>query len=130
MLMLVTVPDAAAGDVEPALASLTRQGYKVTCGSATQDRDDAHAGWVPYRVEVRGADHEGIVHQIAQGLSRQGISIESAETGTTEAPISGTPLFAMTALVMVPPDLPEAEWTSAVVDAAAVSNVDVEVTAI
>ena len=76
-----------------------------------------------------GADHEGIVHEIAQGLSGQGISIESMETGVAEAPVSGTPLFSMTALVVVPPHLGESEWIGVLAEAGNQANVDIEVVA-
>jgi len=130
VLMLASVPGIKTGDVEDALAGLIGEGYKVTCSVTQGSYDETHAGWRAYRVEVRGADHEGIVHKIAFGLSQQGISIESAETATTEAPISGTPLFTMNALVMVPPDTLEGDWTQALMEAGSVSNVDVEVTEI
>ncbi len=76
---------------------------------------------------MSGADHEGIVHEITSELSARGITIESAETGIAEAPVSGAPLFFMNALVLVPPDLVEAEWIAAAVDAGQSANVEVEV---
>jgi glycine cleavage system regulatory protein len=50
------------------------------------------------------------------------------DTGTAEAAVSGTPLFFMTALVAVPPELPESEWLPELQDAASHANVDVNVT--
>jgi len=130
VLMLATVPEAQAHAVEPAMQTLVDEGYKLTCGVTKESYDEAHVGWAPYRVEVNGADHEGIVHDIARVLSQQGISIESAETGTTMASVSGTQLFSMTALVMVPPDISDGSWMEQVAEAGANSNVDVEVTAL
>lgn len=128
VLMLASVTEERVADVEPALAALTDQGYKATLSATKECPDESRAGWRSYRLEVRGADHEGIVHEIARGLSQLGISIESAETGTTEASVSGATLFTMTALVVVPPDVDEGDWMDAVAEAGAVSNVDVEVT--
>jgi glycine cleavage system transcriptional repressor len=129
VLMLASVPEERVADVEPALAALTGQGYKVTLSATKGASDESRAGWQSYRIEVRGADHEGIVHEIARGLSQQGISIESAETGTTEASVSGATLFTMTALVVVPPSVAEGDWIETLAEAGAVSNVDVEVIA-
>ncbi len=128
VLMLASVPEERAADVETALEPLTGQGYKATLSATKESSGESRTGWKSYRIEVRGADHEGIVHEIARGLSQQGISIESAETGTTEASVSGATLFTMTALVVVPPEVAEGDWMDTLAEAGAVSNVDVEVT--
>ena len=54
---------------------------------------------------VLGADHMGIIHQIARYLSEQGINLETMTTEVVAAPMSGTPLFTMSAIVKVPPRL-------------------------
>ncbi|HEY3318141.1 MAG TPA: ACT domain-containing protein [Coriobacteriia bacterium] len=126
MLMLVSLPDVELAKLDASLAHLTGAGYKVTA-SRTEERPDEHAGWLPYRIEVMGADHEGIIHRIAHGLSRRGINIESAETETKQAPVSATPLFSMTTLVLVPPELAEPDWRVELEEAAQRANVDVTV---
>ena len=50
-------------------------------------------------------DHPGVVHRISTTLSRLGINIESMETGTYAAPVSGTPIFRMDAAISVPANL-------------------------
>ena len=110
------------------MSHLAQAGYKVTLTPTDPAAASRHAGWAVYRVEVRGADHEGIVHDVARGLSEAGINIESMETGVTEAPLSGTPLFTMTAVVAVPPGLDRARWTADLQEAARLANVDVEAT--
>ena len=47
-------------------------------------------------------DHPGVVYQIAGVLSGLGINIESMETRTYAAPVSGTPLFRLEASLSVP----------------------------
>jgi glycine cleavage system transcriptional repressor len=130
MLMLMSVSPDQASDLEAALARLAERGYKIATSETQQTYAEAHPGWLSYRVEVDGADHEGIVHEIASGLSRRGISIESMETSVSQAPVSGSPLFAMAAIVVVPPGLAEAEWLAALDDAGRQSNVDVRVMAL
>jgi glycine cleavage system transcriptional repressor len=47
-------------------------------------------------------DHPGIVHQISNVLSSMGINIESMETETYAAPVSGAPIFRLEAEISVP----------------------------
>jgi glycine cleavage system transcriptional repressor len=128
ILMLVAIPSERVAELEGAFAGLVEQGYKMTAG-ATKPEPGLHEGWLPYRIEVHGADHEGIIHQVARGLAQRGINIESAETGTTRAAVSGTPLFFMTADVLVPPGLAGTGWETDLDEAARQANVDITVSA-
>ena len=92
------------------------------------DYSKKFAGWLPYQIEVLGADHEGIIYEIAQNLAGQGINFEDVETTTAPAPMSGTPLFKMQATVLVPPDLPFHKWSNALEEIGDRLNVTVEVT--
>jgi glycine cleavage system transcriptional repressor len=58
--------------------------------------------FLPYALTVSCMDHPGIVYQISAILSRLGINIESMETKTYAAPVSGTPIFRLEANVSVP----------------------------
>ena len=57
---------------------------------------------LPYKLTASCMDHPGIVHQISGVLRDLGINIESMETKTYSAPISGTPLFQLEAGLAVP----------------------------
>jgi glycine cleavage system transcriptional repressor len=129
MLLLVSFPEETADDVVSALDALTTAGYQITAGVSRGTYAETHPGWRRYRIDVDGADHEGIVHEIAAGLSRQGISIESMETSLRPAPVSGALLFSMTAEVVVPPQLDEVKWLAALDEAGRLSNVDIRVSA-
>lgn len=129
VLMLVSVPDASAADMAEAFRELTGQGYKVTY-SQTVDSAAERPDWSAYRIEVQGADHEGIIHEIAQGLAKQGVNIESMETSAKPAPTSGTMLFAMIAEVAVPAGLADTDWIDQLGEAGAQANVDIEVVAL
>lgn len=128
ILMSATLPAARAGELESALGDLVSQGYKLTIESATEAPETAYEGWATYRIELSGADHEGIVHEIAHGLSQRGINIESIETWTSRASVTGSPLFNMTATVMVPPSLDAAAWMADLAEAGEHANVDITVT--
>ncbi len=103
MLMLVSFPAENQEALQRDLESLVTQGYKVTVSLTRTVSGGIYPGWLPFQIEVRGADHEGIIHEVARYLSERGIHIEFMETGVTWAPISGAPLFTMTAQVAVPP---------------------------
>src|SRR4051812_13116702 len=105
VLMLVSMPAERAAGLEDDLEALTALGYKGTTTQAEHTYAEAHPGWPPYPIGVQGADHEGIIHQVARYLSERGINIEAMDSETTPAPISGAPLFMMTADVVVPPSL-------------------------
>lgn len=124
-LILVTVPARSAKLVGGAFADLTAQGYRVT--ATPTRRAQARKQWRAFTVRVTGADHEGIIHDIASGLSSAGITIEAMDTGVTEAPVSGSPLFMMTAHILVPPPLSEEEWMGALEEAGRKSGVEIEV---
>ncbi|MDR3637252.1 MAG: ACT domain-containing protein [Isosphaeraceae bacterium] len=127
VLMLVSMPADQFSGLSHDLEALIAEGYRVTTTQAEQSYAEAHPGWLPYRIEVQGADHEGIIHQVAHYLSRQGISIESMESGTTTAPVSGSPLFTMTSEVVVPPALSGVDWAGGLQQVAGQLNLEVRV---
>jgi glycine cleavage system transcriptional repressor len=127
VLMLVSMPADQFSGLGHDLESLIAEGYRVTTTQAERGYAEAHPGWRPFRIEVHGADHEGIIHQVAHYLSRQGISIESMESETTAAPVSGSPLFMMTAEVVVPPSLAGRDWAGGLEQVAGHLNLEVRV---
>ncbi|MHB8772255.1 MAG: glycine cleavage system transcriptional repressor [Syntrophales bacterium] len=130
ILLLASLPEEGLAVLERALPRLVAEGYKVTTTPTDGHAAGACAGWRPYQVELRGADHEGIIHEVAHTLSGCGITIESLDTGTGPAPISGAPLFTMTALIAVPPTLSDRGWRKALEEAAHRLDVEIEVEAV
>ena len=127
VLMLVSLPDERLTSLEATLGDLVRRGYKLTITRTEVQPAAVRTSTSAYRIEVTGADHEGIIHDIAHGLSEQGINIESMETSTTPAPVSATPLFSMKAVVAVPQDLAEEHWRATLAEAARQAGVDASV---
>jgi glycine cleavage system transcriptional repressor len=130
ILMLVSLPAERLAGLDEDLESLTAQGYKVTTTQAEQTHAEAHPGWLPYRIEVQGADHEGIIHEVAHYLSQHNINIESMDSETTPAPISGVPLFTMIAHVVIPPNLSDQDWEAGLEDIGSQMNLEVRVSAV
>lgn len=130
MLMLVSLPEEQSAGLDGDMDALVARGYKVTTSRTEQKAVEMHEGWLPYKIEVEGADHEGIIHEVARYLSERGINIESMETGVGHAPVSASPLFTMTAIVAVPPSLAGQKWEAALQDKGDLLNVDIRVAAL
>ena len=128
VLMLISLADGQDQALDRTIADLAKRGYKITTTPTEQAYAEAHPGWIPYHIEVHGADHEGIIHTIAHGLRLHGISIESMDTATNRAPNSGTPLFSMKASVVVPPELNEKTWQAHLDEVSQEQHVDIRIT--
>jgi glycine cleavage system transcriptional repressor len=55
-----------------------------------------------YQLTASCMDHPGIVYRLSGVLSSLGINIESMETKTYAAPVSGTPIFRLEANISIP----------------------------
>jgi len=126
MLLLVSVPENEAEHLSENAEILSGEGFKVTLTETEWGVSARRKDWLPYRIEVSGANHEGLIHEIAEYLSEQGINIESIDTSVVPAPMSGAPLFTMEAVVVVPPDLPKNKWQDNLEEVADRLNVELE----
>jgi len=127
MLLLVSIPDTETRRLSDNVQNLTGEGFKVSLTETEWGVASRRKDWLPYQINVRGANHEGIIHQISEHLSKQGINIESVDTNVVPAPMSGAPLFTMEAIVVVPPELPKSVWHEKLEEAADRLNVELEV---
>ena len=57
---------------------------------------------VQYKITVTCLDHPGVVHQISSLIASKRINIETMETESYEAPITGSQLFRFEAIVSIP----------------------------
>ncbi len=128
ILMLVAMPEAQIPMLDGDLAVLVADGYKVTTSGTARSGVGERPGWLPYRIEVAGADHEGIIHEVAHFLAGRGINIETVDSETTLAPVSGSPLFAMTARVVAPPTVAGQGWEAGLEEIAERMNLEIRVT--
>jgi len=81
---------------------------------------------LPYRLVASCMDHPGIVHRISTTLSKQGVNIESMETQTYDAPVSGTPIFKMEAIISVPARMNVNVLRSLFADIEREENIDID----
>jgi glycine cleavage system transcriptional repressor len=127
ILMFVSLDTAHLKGLEQKTQELLKEGFKVIITETKQSDPSQYKGWLPYRIEVNGADHEGIIHAIAERIAALGINIESMDTNTIKAPITGTPLFIMTAVVFAPPDRNHHDLYDQLKPAGDELNVDIDV---
>ena len=127
IIMLVSVPADQQETCCLALHEFEAQGLTVTSHETNLSRPEKFQGFVPYEVSVWGADHSGIVHAVAEYLTDQNIQVEDVETHVTKAPITGTPLFSMNAVVQAPPELTLPELREKLEDVGDELGVDIDV---
>lgn len=112
MLMFVTAPDDKIEGLRAALSEVHYAKYDIHTRLSEVESVEKSAA-IPCAITVLGADHMGIVHQVTRYLSEQGINLETMTTEVGAAPMSGTPLFTMSAVVRVPPQLEIADLREA-----------------
>jgi len=126
-LMFVTVPSDSYENLTLKLKKLSDEGFKVIITETKHPDISKYKGWLPYQIDVNGADHEGIIHKISRQIAGFGVNIESMDTNVIKAPISGTPLFTLSAVVFVPPDQTHHELIEKLQVVGDDLNVDIEV---
>ena len=81
---------------------------------------------LPYRLTASCMDHPGIVYNISGLLRSLGVNIESMETKTYSAPVSGTPLFQLEAELAVPARINIVEVRERLDELQGEQNIDIE----
>ena len=80
----------------------------------------------PYKLTASSMDHPGIVYHISGLLRALGMNIESMETKTYSAPVSGTPLFQLEAELAVPARVNINEVRQRLAELQREQNIDIE----
>jgi glycine cleavage system transcriptional repressor len=126
MIMLISIPTENTAKLKEDLSDFEKDGFQILTRKTVAD-SEKFRGWLPYTVQVQGADHEGIINSMTHDFAARGINIESLTTGSFQAPMSGTCIFSMEAIVYLPPDFPVHEWKKEFMAIAESVNVDAEV---
>lgn len=125
-IMLVSLPEESLSALNKDLQKLQSEGITVTSKKTEALKADRFKSHVEYRVMLRGADHEGIVFRVSSFLRDRAVNIQSADTELVHAPQTGSPLFQLVALVLVPPSLNAAELRKGLESIAQEECVDIE----
>lgn len=110
--LVVSVKDGDVGALERALAGLSADGLQVSTRPVAEHTRIGE-GYVAHQLEVRGADHEGIIHELCQLLAAQHVNIAEMSTDVTPSPGTGTPMFSMDATLELPPSVAARELKKA-----------------
>lgn len=105
ILMLVSLKEEQADALQTEMSKLREQGYELSIRPTERGYSQKFADWRSFDIKVKGADHEGIIHEITHHLAELGANIESIDTGMEPAPFGGTDLFTMSAVIVAPPEL-------------------------
>ena len=101
-VILVSVPENKTKEWTKVLEKLKELSLTVTSKITRVTDNKRFEGYVPYEIDVTGADQEGIVHKVSHYLSENGTDIETLETSVINAPTTGTPSFSMHGIVQAP----------------------------
>ena len=104
-IICITVPDEGIENLTQELKGLDNETITVTTKAMKPLDPKRFTTYVPFEINLTGADHEGIVHRVSRFLRDHSINIQCMDTEVVHAPVSGTPLFHMKATVLVPPSI-------------------------
>ena len=105
VLMLLSFSNGKSQSLLARLEKFNNDQFKVFVKETDLARLKVFEGFIPCEISVFGADHEGIVHHVAEFLAELRCQIDDMETHVTRAPVTGTPLFSMMAEVKAPPEI-------------------------
>ena len=98
-LLRVSVDLARADALASTLETLSAGGLKVV----VERSGEGEAAFRPFRLELLGNDHPGIIRDISRVLAHHHVNIEELETALTSAPMTGETLFRARAHLRIPP---------------------------
>ncbi len=99
-IVLVAIPDEHTAALRASLDALAADGVlEVEVVDATADRPAPPADAA---LSISGADRPGVLRDVAHVLAGRGVSIETLDTATGEAPMAGGMVFEATAALVVP----------------------------
>ncbi len=122
----ISVPDSKVAELVADLEPLHTRGLlDITAERASSDQPEAPA--MRLALHLVGMDQPGIVHDVSHALAALDVSIETLETATSSAPMSGETLFTADAVLAMPPGVSAATVAEVLEDLAHQLMVDIEV---
>lgn len=101
----------------------------LTISIKTPAARKAPESFLPYKLHASCMDHPGIVYRLSAILSASAINIESMETKTYAAPVSGTPIFQLEADLAIPTQTNINSLRERFAEIQREENIDIELTA-
>ena len=100
IIMLITVSKDWEESLEVALQSLKNLTITTKFTEAYKPNDSNK-----YRIDLKGADNEGIVKVLSEFLADKSINIIEMNSHISPAPVTGTPLFNLNSIISIPEDI-------------------------
>ena len=97
-ILRVELPPERVDELRTALGRLETRGLRIVAELGGEARPARR----PVRLELVGADHPGIVREIAALLARHGVNVEELRSECCDAPHSGQALFKAGADLLLP----------------------------
>jgi len=97
IIMLISVIPDWQESLEVALQSISELKI-ITKPTITQESSDN----IQCQIDLCGADNEGIIKVMSKYLAGKSINIIDMQTHISHAPVSGTPLFNLKAITVIP----------------------------
>lgn len=126
-IVLVDLPKNNIDALDMDLKALKSDAIHVFSKETQRLDPERFKGYAPYEITLRGADHEGIVHQVSSYLHEQKINIQAMDTTVEHAPETGLPLFCMKAIMLVPPSLSYDDLRKNLNKIATAESVDIDI---
>ncbi len=123
-IILLISGDADAVERVKQIGAQLETESRLRCILKETSRVTTPADYLPYRIQVSGADRPGIVQSIASILAGRGVNVASLESRVTFAPESGTPLFVLEAKLHVPSKIVLSELRSQLAATCEEENLD------
>ncbi len=107
LVLLFSGPFSSIEKVKAEIKDLeSAAGLTVLLKDTKAPADRPKEASLPYIIETFGMDHPGIVNEVTGVLHKNKINVEDLETGVSNAPVSGTPVFHMRIKIAVPAAVP------------------------
>jgi glycine cleavage system transcriptional repressor len=123
-IILLVAGSAEAIERTKQIGARVESELKLRCILKETSRVTAPNDYLPYRIQVSGADRPGIVQAIAGILASRGINVASLESRLTYAAESGTPMFVLEAKLHVPSKIVLSELRSQLAATCEEENLD------
>lgn len=102
VIMLISAKEETINYLEGQLSGMEKEMHLHAELRRTEGREKKSGQFLPYLLESVSIDSPGIVSALTHLLRKYEINIEELDTFTTPAPWTGTPMFTLKALVIVP----------------------------
>lgn len=102
-------------------------GLHITAKHTQAPGAGAAGGVIPYQVSAYSMDHPGIVQQVAHFLGERGINVRALDTRVSSAPVTGQPLFTLSAIIDVPASESVRALREGLAEIGAGENIDIEI---